>query len=281
VFTREGSSKSFADDYRSDKSPLSTQSGRWEGVKIGQPHLISGSENLQAGAPLNSHQIDRREIRERFIQSQRSEVVSFSDLVMGGLMALAGIVAIDVLSGPSDNFFRAVMWLGSVTTVWTVYDVRRHGSIYEIARVRTFQRTLARLNSIVHFGLFAFLANSFLSHKFWAYWCAAMGLHCVLSIALVFTGSSDPTRSFAPDAASLGELIRSTNTRRGIWVVVYAVTGTLLAAFAFFAPPRFDALAKMLVAGFAFACVVIDFVLMREEDVVLDKVEELAHSQPN
>jgi hypothetical protein len=238
-------------------------------------HNYYRTSESMAGASVNAHQIDRREIRERFIEHQRGEGASFSDLIMGGLMALAGIVAIDVLSGPADNFYRSVMWLGSLTTIWSVYSLRRRSAIYRVVRSRTPQMLVERLNAIVHFGLFAFLANTFLSQKYWAYWCAAMALHCMLLLVLGYTGR---TQAFADDAASLGDLVNSIGARWGLRVIAYALVGAVIAVFAFIAPAKFSTYAKLLVVGYAFACVVIDIVIMHEQDAILDKIEELAYS---
>ena len=100
----------------------------------------------------------------------------------------------------------------------------------------------------------------------------------MLLIILAYTGSSSRTQIFADDAASLRDLVNSTGARWGMRVIAYALIGAVIAVIAFIAPAKFGTYTKLLVVGYAFACVVIDVVIMHEQDAILDKIEELAHS---
>jgi len=128
--------------------------------------------------------------------------------------------------------------------------------------------TFVRLGSISHFVLFAVLANSFLTQKYWAYWSVAMTLQCAFAML-----SSMNAKPFSSDDKAIDAIVARTHATWSIYVVSYSIGAAIVAACTIIAPAELTRYAQFAAAGLSIACCVVDILMLQQEQRLLNGIE--------
>lgn len=218
----------------------------------------------------------RAEIRERLIAYERGFLIGHSDMIMGGLMALGGIVLIDCAVGPGDNALRMVLWLSSATTIWAYHSDIRSMSVWFLgAPLTADDQVLLRIHAFMQFGLFAVLSNAFADRPYWAYWVLLVAASTWLGVLGTRVGLHRIRRLRETWGEDLTQ--RANGHVRLVFrqLAVRSVLATSVGAVALFLPVEMAQFAKAATAVFGVAIIVSDYLVLKSTERLMTHLSAL------
>jgi hypothetical protein len=120
---------------------------------------------------LKDGKLGRAELAERLRHFNMETYLATSDLLSGGVLAVAGVVALEIATGPREGLWRGVLWIASLLLFLASHVSWRLGGLLVGTRVSTGDYVNPMMIGLFELGQFLILSNQFKDLDIWAVWC--------------------------------------------------------------------------------------------------------------
>jgi hypothetical protein len=177
--------------------------------------------------------VSRAELAQRMREFVTTSYFTTMDLMGGGVIAIASVVLLEIVSSQSVDWLRPVLWFTSLLTFLVVRSFNRIGALLSSSAFNAGDHALPVLIGFAEMCSFVFLTDRFVDQQFAVGWAASLaGTACFSSLLIHNRIRQIRSRDYTQDAHAFVEAYVSWHRQGRGGTMVWSIVATVAAVTA-------------------------------------------------